>query len=574
MLNGNKLLILVLFFVCAAGFAEELSIEESAVLNRFFLVLVRDSEAGYVLLNKKPVSIVGFYRKDPFLVGSELHKQSVALKEGALLWNKLEIDNQDIVIRVSGKEDPLITNWIHVLTINRSLFREVVNKSLSLFQYVLGPRVTADTLLEALCSGQTYHSLLKGDKVLIGTILGFGERNALYVSRIENLDETSETPPFLNAKRVKREYENEFLPYEASFGFESVKEEVEVLVEEVTMPSGNLVEQSPQFVFGFLSEESKGIVEELEATQIAIQGSLKSPGFFNETLKRLTGLEYVEAYPKGFLFQLEREKINLAVAKGLWEAFQEYDRDCLIALIEGVEAPEKAVRVIDHKAFSPSYRSELVVAKKHLNLTNQLFSSLKNEATVKCLIPGMLFYRVIQEGKGSGSTGPFVQLTYSVFTPLGECLAHQSQRPINLKNTIPGFAIGVKGMKNGETREIYIHPSLGYGFDGSCRALKVVVTMHEGDQTDFSIAAQPLDLSFVLDEKKISERTENYKAALAKKGSEIAIHLRKCPEIDLNLICGLMRKFYSGEKVFEATNEVEQKLINQVHWNIYFGVKF
>ncbi len=67
-----------------------LSIEESAVLKPFFQVLVEESQVGYVFLGQKPVCIQGFFNKDPFLVNTIVHKQSIALREGAEIGNHLK----------------------------------------------------------------------------------------------------------------------------------------------------------------------------------------------------------------------------------------------------------------------------------------------------------------------------------------------------------------------------------------------------------------------------------------------------------------------------------------------------
>ena len=559
--------LILLCFLTSTCLAEkiDLSVEESCVLNQFFQVLIEDSEVGYVLLNKKPVCIHGFFNRDPFLVDALAHKHSVALREGARMWKELAPPRRDVVIQISGQEDACIPNWIHVLAINRPLFREVVQSNLAAFQYVLGPAVSADSLLEAL-GKETYHCLLKGDKVLIGEILGFGEQNALYVSRIENLEEAcdQDVPPFLNTGVVVREYPNEHLPDAPSFGFASINEELEALQEKVSFPSEKLVRTCPEFVFGCLKEETRGLIGELEVAQGAIQRSLQSSAFLEETLQRLTGVEYVRDGKKAFSFKLNQ--VNEVVAKGIWESVQDYDRDCLASFVEGMGRQDVCEQV-EREACFASYRRELLEAKEGLLAANQLLGSLEAE----CVIPNGVYYKTVKVGQGVTCKGPLVKLTYSVFSPLGHCLAYQSDVVVNLKNTIPGFALGVRGMKVGETREIFIHPSMGYGLD-KCMHLRAVVTLVAiGDDQGFVVSDKPMDLSFVLDEKVLSERTEKYKAALFSKGVDIANHLRKCPEIDLVSVCDQLKKFLSGQDQFVPTNEAEQALINKVHWNIYFG---
>ncbi|HEY4832604.1 MAG TPA: hypothetical protein VIH61_08620, partial [Waddliaceae bacterium] len=166
------LLAVLLSTSCFGQTRLNLSLEESAILRKFFQVLVEESEAGYVFFNKKPVCIHGYFYKDVFVVNSPVHRQAVALREGARLWRQLSDKNSDIIIHIAEKEDPNIPGYIHVLVINQPLFHHIVQSNLPLFQYILGPSVTSDNLLSALISeNRPFHSLLKDDKVLIGEIL-------------------------------------------------------------------------------------------------------------------------------------------------------------------------------------------------------------------------------------------------------------------------------------------------------------------------------------------------------------------------------------------------------------------
>jgi len=101
---------------------------------------------------------------------------SVYLREGAIVWKALNFKQSDIIVHVYDKPDSLAKVW------------------------VLGPNVTAEGLLEQLTNPrETFYSVLKDDKVLIGILLGFGPQNAIHVSRLENLEEmlySAETPPF------------------------------------------------------------------------------------------------------------------------------------------------------------------------------------------------------------------------------------------------------------------------------------------------------------------------------------------------------------------------------------------
>ncbi|MCC5831944.1 MAG: FKBP-type peptidyl-prolyl cis-trans isomerase [Chlamydiales bacterium] len=584
LVNLSKSCIVTVGLLFSTCFAQPiiLSQEKYAVLNKFFQILIEESEVGYVLQGNKPVCIHGFFNKDPFSVSTTPHRHSVALREGSRIWQQLETSDPEVMLTIAKKEDPLIPNWIHIMAIHRTLFQNVLNKNLTIFQYVLGPTVSANSLLSAITSeNATYHSLLKGDKVLIGEILGFGTQNALYVSRIENIEEAIEqvTPPFLNIQEIVREYPNEYLPFEPGFGFNSVKQELADLQKQVTFPSQKLISSNPEFVFGCLknSEENNNFIVALEATQNQVQQQLQSQTFLEDILQNLTGHQYlIPTKSKKFSFCLNKPQLNLAAAKGIWESLQDYDQEYLSCFVSGMEDPNIDDCNIDRAAYFPNFTKELVDAKNNLIYANQLFKSFQQKTDLVCIIPNKLYYKIINNGQSSlECQGPLVSLEFSVFSPSGQCITHKSNLIVNLKNTIPGFALGVKGMKIGETREIFIHPSIGYGFDTSidkCITLRAVVTLQNiHDNQSYSQAADPLNLDFVLCENTLNERIAKYKAALASKGKQVALHLKRCPQIDLHRVCNYLTDFQNNKNKFTPVSEEELILINQMHWNIYFS---
>lgn len=571
--------LLFLFSTCFAQARVALSVEESHVLREFFLTLTEESEAGYVLFNKKPVCIHGFYSKDPFRINGSSHKHSVALREGARIWNKFSEKRSDVIVHICNKEDPGIPGYIHVLIINCPLFRRVVNENLPLFQYILGPLVTSENLLNALLTNdQTYFSLLQGNKVLIGELLGFGTENSLYGSRIESLEEAmdEEIPPFLNSQMHLCSSSQEYLPLPSSFGFMSASQELNALEEKMSISSEKLIQENPNFIFGRLKDSNKNhsFIADLENTQVRIKKLIKSPLFLEKTLEKFTGKHYRPTKSQAFQFRFEKGEINRVIAKGIWESIQDYDFEYLPYFIKGFETPAPQQNKTDRLAWFPEYRREFLEGKENLEKANVLFQSFDQDTSLQCILPQKLYVKILKTGKSEiACTAPLVSLNYSIFSPLGHCLASQSEI-LNLKNTIPGFSQGIKGMQVGETREIFIHPSLAYGFNTfleKCMHLRAIVTLEKiHESTDCFYPINSIDLSFLMDSKTQADRDENYKRALIKKGSEIAKHLKSCNEINLDSISEHLWRFYNSEETF-ATSQEEQDLINQVHWNIYFG---
>lgn len=88
------------------------------------------------------------------------------------------------------------------------------------------------------------------------------------------------------------------------------------------------------------------------------------------------------------------------------------------------------------------------------------------------LEPGKLQYKIVSQGKGSqvvtDDTVPFINYTgkYLNGSVFGSSEENGGPISISLNQTIPGFRKAVLGMRQGEKRQIFIHPDLGYGTSG------------------------------------------------------------------------------------------------------------
>ena len=619
---------------------QSLSDKDKSSIKVFLRVLMEESEGGYVFFNKKPVCIHGYNFIDPFIVNTDIHKEMVALKEAASVWKKINKEKSDIIIHFCQNKDPKIPGVAHVLVINTVLFHKVVNKNLSLFQYILGPAVTSSSLLDALIhEDQPFHYLLKYDKVLIGILLGFETQNSIYASRVENIYEAcaTESPPFLPINLIKKEFIHEYVPFSPSFGFKTSQEEYDDFTKKLTVSSHKLTEKKPNFIFGWLKNKAsnKKLISELEEVQDKIQNLIKSKNFEMYLLKELTGKKYsinshdlnllkintnlviVQPSPpiwtsfKGlsnaqnnstkelglFFFcklmnlkplpqqllnswpeQLPN-KANKIIAKGIWESLRNYDLDQLVYFLEGMDKPDFQKLKVERLACSPYYLKDFIEAKENLEAANIYFQSLNNNKDYRCIDPLRLYYKTLENNENNKTicNGSVVNLTYSIYSQSGHCHGHGSNELINLKNTITGFAHGVKGMLIGETREILIHPSLAYGFDASsldlCSYLKAIVTLNDVDNEEPIPEIQHKNLDFLLDAKILKMREDNYKNGLRIKGAVIASHLKKNNEINISKIKDYLTEFFVDQNRYITATVAEQDFINQFHWNIYFGPK-
>ena len=111
------------------------------------------------------------------------------------------------------------------------------------------------------------------------------------------------------------------------------------------------------------------------------------------------------------------------------------------------------------------------VANKNLSEAENFLKTNAKEAGIVLLEDGKVQYKVMQEGDGdivTEETTPTINysVTYSNGTKLGSTEQQGGPIEVSLNQTIPGFKKGLLGMKAGEKRRIFVHPSVGYGTNG------------------------------------------------------------------------------------------------------------
>lgn len=146
------------------------------------------------------------------------------------------------------------------------------------------------------------------------------------------------------------------------------------------------------------------------------------------------------------------------VAKGLQEELA-----CKSAPLTESEYEEKMAEM-QQKIFEKK-------AKENLSLAERFLRENKKNTDVVEVQANKLQYRIIKEGVGKVLTGkPSALLHYKGSFIDGQVFSSSdtNKEPILLPlgQTIPGFALGMQGMKEGETRILYIHPDLAYGTAG------------------------------------------------------------------------------------------------------------
>lgn len=125
---------------------------------------------------------------------------------------------------------------------------------------------------------------------------------------------------------------------------------------------------------------------------------------------------------------------------------------------------EKQMMLLQEMAFKKLTEENLKIAESFL---------LKNskEKGVTEIEPLKLQYVIVKQGSGAEvkeGSSPEIQYTgkYADGTVFGSSQDTGGPITIPLDQTIPGFSKGLKGMKEGEVRRIFVHPDLGYGKTG------------------------------------------------------------------------------------------------------------
>lgn len=112
----------------------------------------------------------------------------------------------------------------------------------------------------------------------------------------------------------------------------------------------------------------------------------------------------------------------------------------------------------------------LHTAEKNLAEANAFLKHNAEDKTVQ-ILDDKLQYKVAQEGSGaivSTESTPLIHYQGKLINGTVFANSYEQNTPISLpiKQTIPGFAKGLVGMKEGEKRVLYIHPELAYGVTG------------------------------------------------------------------------------------------------------------
>ena len=593
------------------SYALTLSGEERFVLDRFFRTLFLDSEGGYVYYNVKPICINGYRFSGQYYPGNENHKQMVTFQEGARVWKNLSPTiNSNCLSYFYQVNDSLAKKYYHFLFINKKGFIETVQDEISLFKYSLGPTATPEVLLGQLLDPNIpFHVTLNDDKALIGVILGYGTKNSITVGRIESLQESffaKELPP---RKSVIQQLENlseamkEYLllasvegisnrkMFSPSFGFNSVDEELNTLIQRVEISSEKLSTKKPYFIFGKLTNDdfSNSRIELLEKVQEKILALTESSSFLPEVLSTMLQEEIDFANKEVTELSFSDNEINELsniVATELWKLMQNEEEEFQRAFIVGMEDRNNSITTKTNRyreSFIEYEKCKIWMDVEKLHQCNIFFNNLEKNKECVMLIPNKLAYKVLKRGDGSSQIGKRSKalIHCTVFSgqdciPVFDTSTKNIPLEIKISETIPGFFLATQGMSIGEIRELYIHPDYGYGVHTTFEKgqyLKINVELidiisNSVDKEMNEIKPFNIDSLFPKNLEDLYKKYQHENGYIM--GYQMWDHYKNCSHYSLpDIIRQLQIIKENPDNQLIKDIENSNLLLNRLHWNIY-----
>jgi len=454
---------------------KNLSPYEQGALELFFRHLIAETSAGYTLYGEKPISDEGFRSEEILITLSdhELARLGCLWKVGFRIWEKsgLAKIKSDYEIHTS---QALSYGWQQIQVINTSALIEKINQNLPLFQYILGPKINSEAVLEQCRNpNENMTSIFKEDRVLNGIVLGYGTQNALLGSRAEYLQEyvtkSLRSEPFIpSASAICRK--------SPSFGYSQLQQEYDQCTKEQCITT-SVEEGSPRIPWyaSFTHPESGRLLAEYKSVQRKLKSVLASSNLFSVVLSKWFGQKISLPNTHSFVSLLEKELqtekcLSFLLGQAIWRSLCGNDKPFtskeLDAFVRGMIAIEEG----HISSASPHLMNEygkwknLLQAKKNLQITDTFFSHLQDSTA---LIPREIHYRTIVEGEGEISQLEELKIQYTITSLSGKILQAENEKNIRILDLIPGLQRGLQGIRIGEMRDIFIHPRWGYGEDGT-----------------------------------------------------------------------------------------------------------
>ena len=557
-------------------FLQALPEEEKTLLDNYLRVLTRDSFSGYVLYGDKPMSIEPLTYQSSALFDQDI--KTLLIRKGVELWQSLRVspENKEYSFLIFDAKE---WGYHHLVCINRKAFLRVVNENLSLFRYVLGPTLSAESLLNALLTAQDqFYTILKNDRVLLGILLGYGEQNALLVSRKELISEQIDQFPLLSKKQTP-----------PSIGFVSLTEEYETL-KKTTALSRHLKPfdlcKIPYFGCDPSSTESQELLTVYEKNRSEIIQAVKADDFLEKVLCKLftttSGQLQIPSIPIDHPSPslADKENITNQLAFYIYQEIREekyFLPSFAHAFLQGIIDREnsKPFQNIAQLVKEIYLTSRSLDACKNLHQANDcLMRAVQNKNLIP-LIPNKVYYEVLE--RGQGATLPLktsaVTMHYAWQSPEKEAPDVGTIKNERLEHLIPGVAHALIGMQRGERRKLYIHPEYGYGEETDMPpnllliAEVQLIDFKEGEaEVTFTAPHQLKEQNY---ETLLKKYEKLQKARFYAKGMEFWDFTKSGKKwVDFKQFCKHFNRIAQGKDSSNNRDINQDKFLTDLHWRL------
>jgi FKBP-type peptidyl-prolyl cis-trans isomerase len=444
--------------------------------------LLSNTEIGYVVYGEKPVwlervpsrnGLLSFFARREFLF-SFLHRFASYIDRLAPTCSG------NIIIK-------RFENQIYF--INKRAFLKAVSNNLTLFQYILGPRVAPESLLnELLNPKQSLLALLNHQPALIGIVLGYGAQNALFGARSEWLHEKLWADPVYplvmpesKIPLLKKNYPGSSLEKEfPSFGFSSLQEESDFIHKKLFLSTQYKEQGFPSLpVFSCLdSQESDEILDRFAQAREKIRNLLSSDQLFESFFKDCE-IKFREIMPIDCSKTCDKKVVLSAIPtlfdRSCASSLEQHDVNWQTAFLEGLQQEPSLISSKEFVQLSletDAARKAFLTAQ-HQNKARLFFEQLQKRNDLICVAPGKLYYKIIEPGidstDGIVTEASSLALSYALQTISEEKPALGCYEKVAISDFQPGVILCMLGMKVGERREIWIHPDYSNGIDAAYR---------------------------------------------------------------------------------------------------------
>jgi|GEM_PF-5174806 hypothetical protein len=586
---------LLVFFSCTQQgphhhIREKLQLEEQDTLDFLFRHFLEHTSLGYVLFGDKPVFTWGTLsgHESVGMLGDSLHQESVSLKKGLKILKALPINqasSEFLLLESPG----FYEGWNELWVIHKKNFEKVFNENQPLFQYILGPNVSAQTLLEELMRPHaSLSTLLRGDRVLMGIVLGYGTENALVVSRHEYLEEYIQDQSIpLKLTKTVQDFGRGFyrsIHDEPSFSYPNIQEECNELGKK-TRVTVDIYPQTrlPQLPhFGFLqAAPSEALIKKYQRTHEVIRKQLESPHLLETILSKLIGQEG-DISPAGQT--IDMSKGGYTIGQAIWQSLFEGEENGeeVDAFLKGMKARETEAEIpVNDSEYRRLFETFNKTQKSHhacknLEFANHFFEELAKKGESIIQLGEGIYREILWEGEGLDviSQNSEVTLTISVKNLKGQCLFHKLSANYQLAEIDQALSYALLGMKEGEERRIYFHPEAVESIDLTQNGGFIVTVclekiLHQ-QKASPTLPTQKNFSSLLKNKGEIEQKYQDAKNALYfAKGVGAWHHYMKLPnDYSLQEVLHGFNSAQQGELV-DTISPPSEDFLTEVHWKIY-----